>query len=93
VDDLVSLAQSDKLYIKSITESELKHVNTGCLQQNICWTRMITRQQKKDSANHFIKISSIKNCQLAYFNGSLLYEGTKALTSNKQVGVSKQTIH
>jgi hypothetical protein len=29
VDDLVSLAQSDKLYIKSITESELKHVNTA----------------------------------------------------------------
>jgi hypothetical protein len=30
VDDLVSLAQSDKLYIiKSITESELKHVNAA----------------------------------------------------------------
>jgi hypothetical protein len=29
VDNLVSLAQSDKLYIKSITEAELKDVNTA----------------------------------------------------------------
>jgi hypothetical protein len=43
VEDPVSLAQSDKLYIKSITKSELKHVNTvaeymldkdDCLQGN-----------------------------------------------------------
>jgi hypothetical protein len=87
VDDLVSLAQSDKLYIKSITESELKHV--WILQQNTCWTRMITRQQKKDSANYFIRISSVKNCQLAYFNGSLLYEASKTLTSNKSLSQNR----
>jgi hypothetical protein len=29
VDNLVSLAQSDKLYIKSITEAELKDINTA----------------------------------------------------------------
>jgi hypothetical protein len=30
------------------------NLNMSILQQNICWTRMITRQQKKDSTNHFI---------------------------------------
>ena len=29
MDDLVSLPQSDELYIKSITKSELKDVNTA----------------------------------------------------------------
>jgi hypothetical protein len=29
MDNLVSLAQSDKLYIKSITEAELKDINTA----------------------------------------------------------------
>jgi hypothetical protein len=30
------------------------NLKLSVLQQNICWARMITRQQKKDSTNHSI---------------------------------------
>jgi hypothetical protein len=46
----------------SATSSKSLNLNLkmSILQQNICWTRMITRQQKKDSMNHFIGSINIR---------------------------------
>ena len=47
---------------RSSTSSQSPKMNLklSILQQNICWTRMITRQQKKDSMNHSIGSINIR---------------------------------